>query len=1184
MELSGFIFMCNGKTKPQCYQYRVFGLPAVRKQVVEKIKCGMKLFLFDFDVKLLYGIYEATSDGKLNLEYTAFGGRFPAQVRFRIFKDCLPLPESNFKLAIQENYQNGKFSQELNAQQVRDLLSMFDPFAVSMPLPFHPMLPNMATPSLFTPPNRSRERRFQPQARLPVEVAGVQVRHGFTGLEAQHIPQTIIPQQHDYYAPIVNLGYTHPSNEAQDVRALRDQDMAGPGIHHEYNPSVSVPQHVEQMVTPSHYSSYGSMVNRSQTESATHAQAPSNPYYPMEHQNSHLLGELVHHLPDLYRRYGADTNVAPYSQHLGLGNVSYQFSSQGGSVGYWDHQQAPAVPHTSQPVQTHSSIPEIHTMTAPYSQNLGFGNATYQFPSQGGYIVPQQENAVGYGNHQQTPAAPHTSQPVQTHSSTPETAGLVGGNIPVPLMYPYQGYPSVRYGLWRVVSLEQLSESRLEILTGECCIQLHCMIHLKVCLHSHFSRFLTCGKWEKETVHKKSRLKLRRVPIVVDCLTCVLVYSVVGHTQVAILIANVCLLGAPCPCPNFSLTIRIITKKRWEYNEEVKKPIRYSLNRTCQGPPTYRAFDRIKTEERKVKVVFVNGARMGICCSDAAGGMSTVAGTAAAASPNDAISYFLKSRGYHGLFSEIELSFSATNLRDLDVFSKSDPMVVVYTKGKDGALREVCRTEVVLNSLNPTWVTKYIIMFQFEVVQTLLFRLYDIDTQFHNVDVKILNLEEQEFLGEASCSLSEVVTKSNGSLTLDIVRREESSISSHSRCSGKLTVHAEECINSKTTTEIIFRCSELESKDMFSKSDPFLVISKIVEGGIPIPVCKTEVIKNDLKPTWKPVFLNIQQVGSKDSPLVIECFNFNSNARHDLLGKVQKSLRELEKLHSSGEGENLFIPPSTAHNDHNKVSKSLLFVDKFAESIQNTFLDYLAGGFELNFMVAVDFTASNGNPRLPDSLHYIDPSGRPNAYQQAIIEVGEVLQFYDSDRHFPAWGFGARPIDGPVSHCFNLNGSSSYCEVEGIQGIMTAYTSALFNVSLAGPTLFGHVITNAALIASQSHANGGRKYFVLLIITDGVVTDLQETKDALVKASDLPLSVLIVGVGGADFKEMENLDADKGDRLESSSGRVASRDIVQFVPLRDVQSGEISVVQALLAELPSQFLTYMRTRNIEPTT
>lgn len=96
------------------------------------------------------------------------------------------------------------------------------------------------------------------------------------------------------------------------------------------------------------------------------------------------------------------------------------------------------------------------------------------------------------------------------------------------------------------------------------------------------------------------------------------------------------------------------------------------------------------------------------------------------------------------------------------------------------------------------------------------------------------------------------------------------------------------------------------------------------------------------------------------------------------------------------------------------------------------------------------------------------------------------MQFYDSAKRFPAWGFGARPIDGPVSHCFNLNGSSNYCEVEGIQGILKSYTSALFNVSLAGPTLFGPVITAASLIASQSLENNQHKYYVLLIITSPV--------------------------------------------------------------------------------------------------
>jgi hypothetical protein len=51
---------------------------------------------------------------------------------------------------------------------------------------------------------------------------------------------------------------------------------------------------------------------------------------------------------------------------------------------------------------------------------------------------------------------------------------------------------------------------------------------------------------------------------------------------------------------------------------------------------------------------------------------------------------------------------------------------------------------------------------------------------------------------------------------------------------------------------------------------------------------------------------------------------------------------------------------------------------------------------------------------------------------QAILGVSEVLQFYDSDRRFPAWGFGAKIPQGFISHCFNLNATTNDCEVSEI--------------------------------------------------------------------------------------------------------------------------------------------------------
>ncbi|KAI5675980.1 hypothetical protein M9H77_06930 [Catharanthus roseus] len=582
---------------------------------------------------------------------------------------------------------------------------------------------------------------------------------------------------------------------------------------------------------------------------------------------------------------------------------------------------------------------------------------------------------------------------------------------------------------------------------------------------------------------------------------------------------------------------------------------------------------------------------MGNCLPDVKGGQQAVGGDrgnlshhgphvvsgGGATTYNDAVDLFFRNKGMNTLYTQIELSLSASKLMDRDIMSKSDPMAVVYVKKRNGTLEELGRTEVIMNSLEPFWIQKIMVTYQFEIVQHLVFHVYDIDTKYHNLPVKSFKLKCQDFLGEANCVLSEIVTKRNRSLTLNLHNRDGRGL----RNLGNLTVRAEETVSSRNAVEITFGCFHLDNKDLFSKSDPFLRISRISESGETIPICKTEVVNNNLSPLWKPLCLTMQQYISKDNPLIIECFDFNTNGNHVLIGKLQKTVADLESLYRTRAGVNLISPPSRFRRVE-KVLEGQLFVQGYVEKELFSFIDYISSGFELNFMVAVDYTASNGNPRNSDSLHYINPSGRLNAYQQAIMEVGEVIQFYDSDRQFPAWGFGGRAFGGSVSHCFNLNGSPGDCEVSGVEGIMAAYSSALYNVSLSGPTLFGSVINKAAEIAGRSLSSKQNKYFVLLIITDGVITDINETKDALVRASDLPLSILIVGVGGADFTQMEILDADNGKRLESSTGRIATRDIVQFVPMREVHGGEISIVQSLLEELPGQFLTYMRCRDIKP--
>ncbi|XP_061644540.1 copine Va isoform X3 [Phyllopteryx taeniolatus] len=518
------------------------------------------------------------------------------------------------------------------------------------------------------------------------------------------------------------------------------------------------------------------------------------------------------------------------------------------------------------------------------------------------------------------------------------------------------------------------------------------------------------------------------------------------------------------------------------------------------------------------------------------------------------------------------------NLLDRDTFSKSDPLVVLYTQGVEcKQWREFGRTEVIDNTLNPDFVRKYILDYFFEEKQNLRFDVFDIDSR--SPDLAKHPADFNDFLGQVYCTLGEIVGSPAS-------RLEKSLSGIPGKKCGTIILSAEELGNCRDYTTMQFCANKLDKKDFFGKSDPFMVFYRSNEDGT-FTIChKTEVVKNTLNPVWQPFSIPVRALcnGDYDRTIKVEVYDWDRDGSHDFIGEFTSSYKELCR----GQSQLNVYEVANAKKKLKKkryVNSGTVSLMSFSVESEHTFLDYIKGGTQIHFTVAIDFTASNGNPSQSTSLHYMNPY-QMNAYAMALKAVGEIIQDYDSDKMFPALGFGAKlPPDGRVSHEFPLNGNleNPYCN--GMEGILDAYHQSLKTVQLYGPTNFAPVVNHVARYAAA--VQDGSQYFVLLIITDGVISDMAQTKEAIVNAAKLPMSIIIVGVGQAEFDAMVELDGD--DIRISSRGKLAERDIVQFVPFRDYMDrtgnhvlSMARLAKDVLAEIPDQLISYMKSRAIKP--
>ncbi|KAF7225033.1 copine 2 [Nothobranchius furzeri] len=525
--------------------------------------------------------------------------------------------------------------------------------------------------------------------------------------------------------------------------------------------------------------------------------------------------------------------------------------------------------------------------------------------------------------------------------------------------------------------------------------------------------------------------------------------------------------------------------------------------------------------------------------------------------------------------TRVELSVTASSLLDRDVASKSDPFCVLFHE-VDGNWVELGRTETAVNNLNPVFGVKFHVDYHFEEIQKLRFAMFD-------EDKCATQLYEHDFLGEFICTLGVIVSNKKLHRPLILANGKPAG-------KGSITITAQELSDNRIIT-LTLSGRKLDKKDFFGKSDPYLEFHKQGDDGKWMLVHRTEVIKNTLDPVWKPFTVPLISLcnGDIERNIKVLCYDYDNDGGHDFIGEFQTTVTKMSEAQNSVEVKHrinvcLNSPGSVQSDGPIRLKTAAAWGTSCAEIAHDyTFLDYILGGCQLMFTVGIDFTASNGNPREPSSLHYINPLGS-NEYLSAILAVGQIIQDYDTDKMFPALGFGAQlPPDWKVSHEFaiNFNPTNPFCY--GVEGIAQAYSTCLPHIRFYGPTNFSPIINHVARFAAQAlQQEKAAQYFTLLIITDGVISDMDETRHAIVQASKLPMSIIIIGVGNADFAAMEFLDGDAS-VLRSNTGEEAVRDIVQFVPFRDFRNApKETLAKSVLAELPQQVTQYFKQRNLPP--
>jgi Copine/C2 domain len=510
--------------------------------------------------------------------------------------------------------------------------------------------------------------------------------------------------------------------------------------------------------------------------------------------------------------------------------------------------------------------------------------------------------------------------------------------------------------------------------------------------------------------------------------------------------------------------------------------------------------------------------------------------------------------------------------------AKSDPFCIVERRNE--ATKEYVRlasTETVYNNLNPQWAQRVDLEYEFGAAQVLRFSVYDRDEKGDD-------LRKQVYIGSATCTIAQIVLAESQRYTL---RLSNPRAQAGMRC-GQLVVRAEELrVDLGEMVTLQFACMSLRNA-----KKPFYVLCRETRDGVLAPVKYSEVHRSyhgtkDAVNTFKAFSISLIQLcnGDKERRLCIQFFDYDRKGNHYLCGSYSFTLADMEKdfKASSAKHRAAMYKLKKWRSRGTSVDAGRLAVMACSTTSTVSFLDYIIkGDVIINTVFAIDMSSTNGNPADPASLHYDNPSGS-NEYEAAIRDVGRVLAEYDSTQAFPGWGFSAclPPKFEEISQCFPLSDCPNAICTQ-IDGVVASYRRKLKEVAPHLPCRLSPVLKKViGQVKEEDKRSGHGVYTVLVLVTDGAFDDFGDVADAIVAAAELPLSIVIVGIGSAEKPLLEALDGDEK-RLCDSVGIPASRDIVQYVPFQKHRGDSAKLAEEVLSEIPDQLVSYFRSQGMRP--